>query len=222
MKGNAQMVQVGKRGLGWERVAAVPVALLLLTLLDGPVLACDWEGRYHRVLAEDFHSIGFTLCSEHFEFGSEPYLAVEAVVDYLNSIPGSSLTFHIEGFHEHLSYDETLEEDGANRIDINECTVTDCSYSGRAYKSPSTGDIEEFDITFKPSAEYWNFGDPEYWEIGVDTCFQQLLLHEIGHGLGFKHTGGDYDALSIMGHETGKFVGDRLVGFKPWDMGHLR
>ncbi|MBM4372217.1 MAG: hypothetical protein FJ098_11215, partial [Deltaproteobacteria bacterium] len=101
-------------------------------------------------------------------------------------------------------------------------TVTDCDYSGRAYKSPNTGDIEEFDITFEPDAESWNFGDPEFWEIGVDTCFQEILLHEIGHGLGFKHTGGDYDVLSIMGHKTGKFVGDRLVGFKPWDMGHLR
>lgn len=211
------------------RGAACAALLLAATLVLGPARAgaeyCEHEGRYHRVLDEDFRTIGFTLCEDHFEEGTSAYDAVVAVIEHLNAIPGSELYFYIEGFAPHTDYDGLRARDGLNRIDMNVCTARDCSYAGRNFqhhKYGVVGPIVEFDTTFLLSAENWDHDEPSAWVLDGHTSLRSNLLHEIGHGLGFDHTAGYFDALSIMGRKNGKWVGDRQVGLKPWDLEHIR
>jgi len=116
--------------------------------------------------------------------------------------------------------------DGRNRLDITEPGCTrggDCSFSGRTrtHKDRS-GAIVEFDVVFNERVR-WSFLEPATWD-GSDrrTSFKNVMLHEVGHGIGFPHSAGATPDLSIMGSLMGKWLGAMRTGLKAFDHGHVR
>lgn len=201
----------------------LPCLALGVSLL-GPTahaVSCDYTGEDHPLVADDFHSIGLTLCSTHFPLGSDAYNAVVWALDEYNSIQGSDIHLHIAGLAPHTGYDKTLEDDGVNKLDINTCTVSDCSYIGRTLRFTNIwGRVNEFDITFKDTVDWW-WDHPYSWNFTGDN-FRNVLLHEMGHGLGFDHSLSYVDAPNIMGGNMGGWVGTKKSGLKAFDHGHLR
>jgi len=188
--------------------------------------SCGYTGHSHPVLAGSFHSIGLTLCSTHFPAGSAERAAVQMAVDHMNAVSNCSLHFYIAGTEAHTDYDGTFEDDGVNKLDFvdpADCGCSDTSFDGRTITyGNSSGDINEFDLGFDED-ENWNFGPPSSWALSDGTTyFRTVLLHEIGHGLGFDHSASVTPDLSIMGGKTGKWVGMKKVGLKAYDYGHIR
>lgn len=186
--------------------------------------SCDYTGGSHDVLADSFHSIGFTVCSTHFPAGSDARAAIDFALSRLNRVQGSDLYFYIAGTSSHKNYDNTLEEDGYNRIDITEegCSGDDCSFSGRTiHYNNIWGNINEFDIALNEDIT-WNYGMPSSWSSDGTTYLRSLLLHEIGHGIGFDHGSGDSSDLTIMGSLMGKWSANKDIDIKAYDHGHMR
>ena len=212
-------------------------AAIICCLFQGNAAAEDCTYDYHsnhRILSENFHNIGFTLCETHFPEGSTQRAAVQHVIDILNDVQGSDIHFYIKGYEPHTSYASTGIQNGVNKIDMVSCTDTtccnaggDCSFDGRTLPKPSAGAIQEFDLVFDASRN-WDYGPPQEWDLtGYDTAgrartyYQSVLLHEIGHGLGFQHTETRHAAVSIMGFKTGKWIANKQVGLKAFDQGHI-
>ncbi|HSP79593.1 MAG TPA: hypothetical protein VLQ93_13740 [Myxococcaceae bacterium] len=183
--------------------------------------SCDYVGDSHSLVADNFHSIGISLCSTHFPLGSDAYNAVVWALQEYNSIQGSDISFHIAGLVPHTNYSNTLDNDGINKVDINTCTVSDCSYTGRTMSfSNIWGRVNEFDITFKDTVSWW-WDHPYSWDFTGDN-FRNTFLHELGHGLGFDHTASFVNAPNVMGGKIGGWLGYRQSGLKAFDHGHVR
>lgn len=207
----------------WERIAVVSLALV------GATLASDWcsyEDRYHDILDTDVRSIGLTLCRTHFAEGSDEYNAVVFALDHYNDVTRCEVRLYVAGFAAHTDYADTLKNDGRFRIDRGLAQADssgDSSYSGRTVtRTNSSGRIDEFDIHFNKDVS-WDYGSPTSWDLSTSTTsFKSVLLHELGHGVGFSHAAGIESDLSIMGSKCGKWIQNMRVGLKAYDYGHLR
>jgi hypothetical protein len=201
---------------------------LCFALLHGPhagAAPCDHVGRPHKVLAPKLKRIAFTICERHFPKGSAEEAAIQYCVDHLNAVQDSTLRFSIAGHAPHREYHDTLKRDGVFRIDVVKPEATrsgDSSFAGRTARSTG-GTIREFDIALNKRSR-WNYGQPTSWAMksGSGGFLRSILLHEIGHGLGFPHCAKTTEDLSIMGGKCGKWVGMKEIGLKPHDREHMR
>ena len=203
---------------------------IFLPLLSGTALLaspqkCAHTGRAHRTLAPRVRNVAFTLCREHFAPGSKSLAAVQAVLKELNSVQESTLVFSIAGHADHREYHDALKRDGVFRLDVVKPEATrsgDARFAGRTLTRTGRGGIVEFDIVFNRRTR-WNFGTPRSWAMKESPgSFRNVLLHEIGHGLGFSHCHKETPDLSVMGGRCGKWIGMRHAGLKAWDHGHIR
>ena len=186
---------------------------------------CQYEGQSHRVLDPSAYNIGFTLCEDHFAKGTGALSDMEAVIAKLNDVQGSKLHFRVKGFVPHREYHDLLKRDGTFSFDFVKAEPTrsgDASFAGRTITRATGGKIAEFDIALNKHVR-WRHGDATEWDLKAKGGYlQTILLHEIGHGLGFPHNQKATSELTIMGAKTGKWVGDRKAGLKPHDHGHIR
>lgn len=208
------------------RAPSIALTTSLLVVLAAPAQAapCAYTGKPHPVLRPDLRRVGITLCREHFAEGSPQHGAVLAALDEYGRVEESGLSFFVAGFDEHRDYREALAQDGVNRIDIVAPQATrsgDASFSGRTRWHSGRRGIVELDVVLNRRTR-WRWGAPRAWSGDRGASARNVLLHELGHGIGFQHGCGPEGELSVMGAKCGKWIGDRVAGLKAWDHGHVR
>lgn len=207
-----------------RKLATIVAFCTLLTLLFSKAEAapCAFTGKKHRVLSKKLRRIGFTLCKDHFPKGSAAHKAVERGLADLNSIQGSTLSFYIAGYDEHKLYRDAVKKDQTFRMDICKAPQGKGGFAGRCISRATKKGINEFDVVFNKRVR-WNFSVPKSWkEKYKKPFFTTVMLHEVGHGLGFAHSHKLTKDISIMGAGTGKWMGQLGFGIKAWDHGHIR
>ncbi len=209
--------------------------LLALALALAPVAAhadqhCDYVDKTHDLVANAFRTVEWTLCEDHFPFGSPAYDDAMAVIDDYNRVQNSAIRMVFAGWEAHTNYWDTRRKNRVNKIDFTEegCAGTDCSFTGRAKDWRNTwGRIKECDVVLD-EGDTWRFGLPAFNQRTLGGAWlRNILSHEIGHCLGLPHTMSSVDDIpNIMGHAMGQWLdeGEATVqmGLKAFDHGHLR
>lgn len=96
------------------------------------------------------------------------------------------------------------------------CAATQCAYrftwGGYAFDTVQTGAILPFDYgNVYKGGEVVVIADDAFIASRSVGHVAEVLLHEVGHGLGLIHTAARSDATNLMGLGTGQFLSDRVL-----------
>jgi hypothetical protein len=207
---------------------ALPLLVALIPSLAYADVNCDYVDKKHALVANGFKTVEFTLCEDHFAFGTGAYDDAMAIFDDFNRVQNSEIQMVFAGWAAHTNYEDTRTKNGINKIDFTEagCVGDDCSFSGRAKPWNNVwGRVKECDVVLNENST-WRFGLPASNQRSLGGWLRNILTHEIGHCIGWPHSKSTVDVPNIMGSGTGKWLQedetDVHMGLKAFDHGHLR